>query len=135
MLRRGGGGGLRDGRGGVEGDPIPLDTPEPKYQDYFNEIRERIRRNWGYPREAADREIQGQLLIEFHIAKDGQLDFIALRRSSGFKILDDYALNAVRLAQPFPPVPDAVARNLLAVTGLFRYQIVTGTSLLNQIIR
>jgi TonB family protein len=135
MLRRGGGGGLRGGQGGVEGDPVPLDTPEPKYQEYFNRIREKIRRNWGYPREAAEREIEGQLLVEFHIAKDGRLEFLELRRSSGHSVLDDYALNAVRLADPFPPVPDGIAKNILVISGSFRYQIVSGTSLLNQIIR
>lgn len=135
MLRRpGGGGGLQDGRGGVEGEPVPLDTPDPRYQDYFNEVRERIRRNWGYPREAAERDIEGQLLIEFHISKEGRLAFIELRNSSGTQILDEYALTAVRLAQPFPPVPDTIAKNAVAINGVFRYQIIK-TGLLNQIIR
>ena len=123
----GGGGGLTGGgRGGVEGDPIPLDTPEPKYQDYFNKIRERIKANWIYPRQAGDRGIEGELLIEFHIAKDGRLSYIELRHSSGTTILDDAALTAVKLAQPFPPVPDEIAKQTLAINGQFKYQIVSG---------
>jgi TonB family protein len=129
----GGGGGLLGGRGGVEGEPIPLDTPEPRYQDYFNRIRERIKANWIYPREAGERGIQGDLLIEFHIAKDGRLQHLELRRSSGEEILDRFAMNAVRLAQPFPPVPDEIARQVLAINGLFRYQIVSG--FVNQFLR
>lgn len=135
MLRRpGGGGGLQDGRGGVEGEPIPLDTQDPKYVDYFGKLRERIKAKWIYPREAGDRGIGGQLLIEFHIAKDGRLQLLELRRSSGVEILDDYAMNAVRLAQPFPPVPDTLAKQVLAVNGLFNYQIV-GNSFVNQFLR
>jgi len=118
----------------VEGEPIPLDTPDPKYQDYFNQIRERIRSKWIYPREAGDRGIGGQLLIEFHIAKDGHLSWVELRRSSGVEILDEYALRAVQLAQPFPPVPDAIAKQVLAVSGLFSYQIV-GSTFVNQYLR
>jgi protein TonB len=130
----GGGGGLTGGgRGGVEGEPIPLDTPEPKYQDYFNKIRERIKANWIYPRQAGDRGIEGELLIEFHIAKDGRLSYIELRHSSGTTILDDAALTAVKLAQPFPPVPDAIAKQTLAINGQFKYQIVSG--LVNQFLR
>ena len=129
-----GGGGLRGGRGGVEGEPIPLDTPEPKYQDYFNQIRERIRSKWIYPREAGDRGLQGELMLEFHIAKDGRLEFLELRSSSGAEILDRFAMNAVRLAQPFPPVPDAIAKSTLPINGMFRYQII-GASLLNQYLR
>src|SRR3990170_3802165 len=66
MLRRpGGGGGLKDGRGGVEGEPIPLDTQDPKYVDYFGQLRERIKSKWGYPREAGERGIGGPPPIEF----------------------------------------------------------------------
>ena len=128
------GGGLQGGgRGGVEGEPIPLDTPEPKYQDYFNKVRERIKSKWVYPRLAGDRGIEGELLIEFHIAKDGRLEFIELRHSSGTAILDDAALTAVKLAQPFPPVPDDIAKRTLAINGQFRYQIVSG--FVNQFLR
>jgi TonB family protein len=134
MRRQPGGGGLLGGgRGGVEGEPIPLDTPEPKYQDYFNKIRERIKSKWIYPRQAGDRGIEGELIIEFHIAKDGRLEFIALRNSSGVAILDDYAMTAVKLAQPFPPVPDEIAKQTLAINGQFKYQIVSG--LVNQFLR
>ena len=130
----GGGGGVQGGgRGGVEGQPIPLDTPEPKYQDYFNKVRERIKANWVYPRQAGERNIEGELVIEFHIAKDGRLEFIELRDSSGTRILDDAALTAVKLAQPFPPVPDDIAKHTLAINGQFRYQIVSG--LVNQFLR
>jgi len=130
----GGGGGLTGGgRGGVEGEPIPLDTPEPKYQDYFNKIRERIKANWVYPRQAGERGIEGELLIEFHIAKDGRVAYIELRHSSGTAILDDAALTAVKLAQPFPPVPDEIAKQTLAINGQFKYQIVSG--LVNQFLR
>jgi periplasmic protein TonB len=137
MLRRPprtGGGGLQDGRGGVEGEPIPLDTPDPKYQDYFRILRERIQSKWTYPREAGDRGIGGALLIEFHIAKDGRLSYLEIRRSSGVEILDEYAVNAVKLAQPFPPVPDNLAKQVLAINGNFVYHIVEN-SLVKQFTR
>jgi protein TonB len=135
MRRQPGGGGglLGGGRGGVEGTPIPLDTPEPRFQDYFNKVRERIKANWVYPRQAGERGIEGELLIEFHIAKDGRLAYIDLRHSSGTPILDEAALTAVKLAQPFPPVPDEIAKQVLAINGQFRYQIVSG--LVNQFLR
>ncbi len=43
-------------------------------------------------------------------------------------------MRAVELAQPFPPVPDDIAKRVLAINGLFKYQIV-GASLLNQYLR
>lgn len=135
MLRRpGGGGGLQSGRGGVEGEPVPLDTPEPKYQDYFKILRERIQSKWTYPREAGDRGIGGALLIEFHIAKDGRLAYLEVRRSSGVEVLDEYAVNAIKLAQPFPPVPDDLAKQVLPINGNFVYQIIEN-SLVKQFTR
>jgi len=120
-------------RGDNQSIPIPLDTPEPRYQDYFNKVRERIKSKWVYPREAGERNIEGELLIEFHIAKDGHLEFIALRQTSGTRVLDDAALTAVKLAQPFPPIPDGLAKETLSINGAFRYQIVGG--LANQSLR
>jgi protein TonB len=118
----------------VEGEPVPLDTPEPRYQDYFRKVRERILSKWIYPREAGERGIGGQLLIEFHIAKDGTLAFIELRRSSGVEVLDEYAMNAVRLAQPFPPVPDALAKQVLPINGRFVYDV-ADAGLVNRFLR
>ena len=107
----------------VEGKPIPLDTQEPKYRDYFNKIREKIKANWIYPYEAGSRGIEGDLNIEFAIAKDGHLQYVKLIRSSGVRILDAAALNAVKIAEPFPPVPDSVAKQALAINGQFVYRI------------
>ena len=134
MFRRGGGGGLKGGRGGIEGEAIPLDTPDPKYQDYFNQIRERIKSKWIYPYEASSRGIGGELSIEFGIAKSGELQFIERRRSSGVEILDDYAMRAVQLASPFPPVPDAISKGGLPIHGIFRYQLL-GSGLINNYLR
>jgi TonB family protein len=114
------------GFAGVEGEPIPLDTQEPKYQDYFSKIREKIKANWIYPYEAGSRGIEGNVNIEFVIAKDGHLQHIELRRSSHVAILDAAALNAVKLAH-FPPVPDALAKQALAINGLFVYRTGKGS--------
>lgn len=132
--RPGGGGGLRGGRGGIEGEPVPLDTRDPRYTDYFEQIRRRIKENWIYPHEAGERGIGGQLIIEFAIRKDGWLQFVDLKRSSGVAVLDQYALNALKLAQPFPPVPDSVSKGPLPIAGIFTYQIVDA-GLLNQFLR
>lgn len=42
--------------------------------------------------------------------------------------------SAIRLAQPFPPVLDTLAKHVLAVNGLFNY-VVVGDSFVNQFLR
>jgi protein TonB len=125
--------GLRRGRGGIEGDPIPLDTKDPHYSDYFQILKRQIQEKWSYPREAGDRGIGGQLTIDFVIAKNGQLEAIELRRSSGVEILDRYALNAIKLAQPFPPFPDSLGKEKLLIAGIFNYIVNVG--FVNQFLR
>jgi TonB family protein len=119
----GGGGGLRGGRGGIVGDPIPLDTPDPNYRAYMEKVKQRIYAKWGYPYEAQTRGLHGKLVVEFHIAKDGHLQFIELRQSSGEEILDSFAMTAVKLAQLYPPLPDAMQRDVLPVIAIFVYSM------------
>jgi len=140
-LRRGGGaGGTTGGRGGIEGEPIPLDSTDPNFSDYLDRIRRQIKQNWGYPcvKNPETRECEyktASLVVEFGILKAGVVQFVEVRRSSGFAIYDDYAVNAIKLGSPFPPVPkEMMARVKVTSTGvsiiaIFTYMV--DTSLTN----
>ena len=123
-----GGGGFRGSQGGVVGQAVPLDTPDPNYREYMQWVRQRIYAKWTYPREAQNRELYGRLVIEFHIGKDGQLLSLELVSSSGEPVLDSSALNAVKLAERYPPLPDAMQRDVLPVVAIFSYRIRTTQS-------
>jgi TonB family protein len=127
-LRRGpgGAGGSGQGRAGIEGEPIPLDSANPKYVDYLDQVRRRIKEKWGYPCEKNEvtrvcEYRSTQLILEFGIAKNGELRFVTLRRTSGHQIYDDYALNAVKLASPFPPIPDSFSMTGVPIHATFSY--------------
>jgi len=137
-LRRGAGG-HGQGRGGIEGDPIPLDSDDARYSDYLEQVRRRIKEKWGFPcvRKPGG-ECQGHttsLDVQFGILKDGSLQFVDVLRAADHEIYDEYALNAIRLAQPFPPVPPALmAAMRQGSTGLSiraRFIYVSETSLTN----
>jgi outer membrane biosynthesis protein TonB len=148
-LRGGGGGGLGPpgssrgrlgGRGGIEGEPIPLDSPDSRYNDYLERIRRLIKKNWGYPcvKNTATHECEyrsASLVIEFGILKDGRLQFIDVRAASGASIYDDYALNAIRLSSPFPEVPPsmmvAMRPGSSGIAILARFNYVLESSLTN----
>jgi periplasmic protein TonB len=119
----GGGGGLSGGRGGAAGEPVPLDTPDPNYREYMQKVKRRIYSKWGYPYEAQARGLHGSLIVEFHIGKDGHLQFIELRQSSGEEILDSFAMTAVKLAQVYDPLPDAMKRDVLPIVAVFVYSL------------
>jgi TonB family protein len=103
--------------------PVPLETQDPRFQAYFSKVREKIKATWTYPSAAGARNIEGEVVVEFRIAKDGHLESTAVRRSSGAPILDEYSMRAVQIAAPFPPVPDDVAKETLTIDSTFRYSL------------
>jgi TonB family protein len=125
-LRRGGGGGgvgtggaggVEAGRGGILGEAIPLDSKDPDFSDYFERVRVLIKKNWGYPcvKNADTRECEyksARLVVDFGILRQGPVQFVEIRKASGWSIYDDYAVNAIKLASPFPPVPPALMARL-----------------------
>jgi protein TonB len=131
----GGGGGFQGSQGGVVGQAVPLDTPDPNYQEYMQRVRQRIYAKWSYPHEAQNRELNGKLVIEFHIGKDGQLLSLELIASSGEAILDASAINAVKMAEHYPPLPDAMLRDVLPVVAIFTYRIRTTQSSVFQLLQ
>lgn len=123
-----GGGTAREGEGAggrgreLEGQPvIPLNTPDPRYSEYFLEVKRQIERVLVYPQEAARRGQAGQLVLDFVIRKDGSVQVVELVRSSGVRVLDTYSLNAIRLAAPFPPIPERLGLDQVAVEAIFTY--------------
>lgn len=125
------------GRGEIEGDPIPLDSPNPKYSDYLERVRLAIKSKWGFPcvKNDATGECEyksAHLVVEFAIAKDGRVPFISVLQSSGWMIYDDYAVNAVKFAT-LPPVPDSLGKKGIMILAKFNY--VVDTSLTNLLLR
>jgi protein TonB len=87
-------------------DSITLDTDEFKFISYNRWLKVKVESVLHYPELAAISGYQGTLYILFDIMKDGTLGRLEVLKSSGYKILDDEALRAIRDAAPFQPLPD-----------------------------
>ena len=110
-LRRGGGG-TGQGRGGIEGEAIPLESDNPRYNDYLDKVRRAIKEKWSFPCQKNERTMQCELhqtslSVEFGILKDGNLGFVDVLQASPYPIYNDFAVNAIKLAS-FPPVPQVM---------------------------
>ena len=88
------------------------------------DMKSRIEFYWEYPSLAARNGWQGNLKINFKINKDGSVSDVSLERSSGYPMLDDAAMTAVRLAAPFPPFPGNFTIDDLNIKGLFTYHLI-----------
>lgn len=90
---------------------------------YLQRLKEKIERVWQYPPQAAKRGIFGDLYLKFTIDKKGKLISVELIRTSGYRMLDDAAIQALKDAQPFWPLPEDWQRDNLTITGHFIYTL------------
>ena len=105
-LSTGGGGG-----GGVTVDAVNFCCP-----DYINTMQELIRQNWN-----GKQGIVGVTTIKFTIRRDGGIQDIQLEKPSGFALLDNDAMRAMRLAK-LPRLPDRYPNPDLTIHLEFAYQ-------------
>lgn len=105
------------------GRSITMDTQELKYLTYLARVREKVESAWEYPRLARHEGWQGNLYIRFTVRRDGRLGSVTLLRSSGYRVLDDAALAALRDAIPFDQFPQAWEEPDLTITGNFIYSM------------
>ena len=85
-------------------------TKEYRFARYVEDWRMKVERigNLNYPEAARKDKLYGNLQLTVSIRADGSVESIEINRSSGEKILDDAAINIVKLAgqngfSPFPP--------------------------------
>lgn len=102
---------------------ITLDTKEYRYAGYMRKLKEKIESIWVYPPEAKVRGIYGDLKIQFTIKKNGRLGAIELVRTSGYKMLDDAAMRALKDGEPYWPLPDEWGMESYTILGHFIYNI------------
>jgi periplasmic protein TonB len=100
-----------------------LNAPEIQYISYFAGIKRKIELVWQYPYDAQIAGIQGELVVEFTIGRDGRLASVDLVQGSGRKILDDEAISAIRKAAPYDPIPKEYKIPELKIRGHFIYEM------------
>lgn len=108
--------------GHFERSAVSLDTPDPLYRPYLQRIKRKIRNHWGDPGILPREPRTGSLLVEFILARSGELTDLQLRESSKVRGLDQAALEAVKGAAPYEPFPSPVRRNELRIRALFVYE-------------
>lgn len=104
---------------------ISATTREYKYAAYMEAWRAKVERvgNLNYPDEARKRQLSGSLILDVALNPDGSVNDIIIRRSSGYPILDDAAVNIVHLAAPFAPFPIDIRKetDILHITRTWQF--------------
>ena len=124
---------------GLKETGVDVRTADP---DYFQELKDRINRNWGPSRERVGsgttreatgrvakyaRSVGGLVVVSFSIGGDGSLvGEPAVEESSGSEFLDEDALRAIRAAAPFSPIPRSLSTDRIDLIWRFEYQASPG---------
>ena len=85
----------------VENIGTDFETPN----SYLEMVRLRIEKYKNYPEKAKNRQLEGAVIVGFVIGGEGDVRSEKIVKTSGHRILDDAALNAVREASPFSRPP------------------------------
>lgn len=79
--------------------------------NYPGKVAGKLRRAVRYPREARSKRIRGEAVVSFVVASSGSVSRVRLVRSSGSPLLDTAAIDTVRRAAPFPPIPGGAGKS------------------------
>ena len=95
---------------------------------YLAEIQKHITSKWGYPcvldpATGTCEYKDGAVALEFSIADDGQVSSIRVVRPSGLPTYDQHAIDTVRAAAPFPPIPESSGTKPLLITLTLQYVV------------
>ncbi len=90
---------------------------------YSRVIQQRIMENVIYPQQARDAGFQGTTRLNIKLSYRGELLDAAVKKSSGYKLLDDNALAAAKSTAIYPPFPPAIPQEELWIEVPVSYQL------------
>jgi protein TonB len=105
-------------------ETVTLGNQKSKYRDYLNKVKDRIDSRWTYPGKAFERGEKGVATVKFSIDKDGSLTANVVVNTSGYGLLDEGALNVVRAAAPYDPLPEEYNLSRLHIIASFHYHLI-----------
>jgi TonB family protein len=117
-----------------EGEYTALNTRKWKYATFFNRVKRQVAQNW-HPEQAYRlRDPNGNVygtkdrmtVLTVSLKPDGTLANMIITFPSGVEFLDDEAMKAFRLAQPFPNPPGGLVdaeSNLITFRFGFSFEI------------
>lgn len=113
-----------------EGDTVWLDMEKDILISFFKRFRDNVYMVWNYPDLAKERGQEGTCLLKVTITRDGAVKGVELKESSGYWLLDDAAIRAIKKGAPYGPLPKTYLKEELNIMTFFQYEIARSRPLL-----
>ena len=94
----------------------------PFMRQYITSIREKVDRQWTYPKTIIRYKVTARVVVLFTVGRSGELEALEVVKGSGYSDLDEEALRAVKAAAPFPPLPPEFNKERLEIDVGFNYE-------------
>jgi len=93
---------------------ISANTKAYEYAAYMQAWVAKVERvgNINYPDELRRNKLNGNVILTVGIQRDGSVDEVLVKRSSGEPLIDQAAIRIVRLASPYSPLTNQMEQNL-----------------------
>jgi len=103
-------------------------TRESSVAVYLDAWKHKVERvgTLNFPNQARRRGMSGNPVVEVALASDGTLAETRIRKSSGYPELDQAAMQILRMAAPFEPFPQAMAKQHDVLRFAYEWQFVGG---------
>jgi TonB family protein len=85
---------------------LPAELLNQIKNGFSTKVRNLIAQVKYYPRIARNRGFEGQPVVAFTLGNGGELLELSIVNPSPFKLLNEAALDAVKSASPYPPIPE-----------------------------
>jgi TonB family protein len=115
-----GGAGGKGSGGQARGASVSLNVMRYDLSPWADEVMNKIQKNWSIAQTGYETS-KGEVGISVLITKNGELLAAEIESASKIDVLDQAALDALRLSAPFPPLPADFPNSSLELYFVFQY--------------
>lgn len=112
----------------ARGDTVWMDSQQDLLFSFMRRFRTNIYNVWNYPSAAARQQQQGTCLLRITVNRQGNIVDVQLLESSGHRILDEEAIDAVRKGATYGPLPRLYPNDDLKIMAFFQYNLSSGVT-------